>query len=238
MGAGNAPPRARPLSVSWAASSAPSSAVEAAAGWVVTNAIPRVQGCRFLSLRARIVHSLEAGVGTNRRGPVVLWSRHAMQSRERDALEKLTLHVAQALNPNAVRPAGPQTSSRRGQPSGWLQTQRPCRKPGGRPVFWKLCSDRRVRLGWCRCGTCGRLWTGPNGRRANRSRELARPSGTVSRGLRGSSRRLCSRGALAGVFSALIPSSRSTVRSVRLYQAAVPCFDARAQLNPVQTPQA
>ncbi len=40
-----------------------------------------------------------------------------------------------------------------------------------------------------------------------------------------------------GVF-ALIPSSRSTVRSVRFYQAAVPCFDARGQLNSVQTPQA
>ena len=113
------------------------------------------------SLRVRIVHSFVVGVGTNRRGAVVLWSRHAMQSRERDAFEKLPLHFAQILNPNAVRPAGPQTSSRRGQPSGWLQRRGPGRKPGGRPVFWKLCSDRRVRWAWCRCGACGRFGLAP-----------------------------------------------------------------------------
>ncbi len=145
--------------------------------------------------------------------------------------------------PNAVPPAGPQTSSRRGQPSGWLQMQRAGRawqEPGGRPVFWKLRSDRRARWAGAAVGLVAACGLAPMAEPPIDAADWIRRGVRVPsspRGLRGSSRRLCSPRGLAGAYPALISPNRSPVRSVRFYQAAASCFDARAQLNSAPTPK-
>ena len=139
--------------------------------------------------------SVRFGVGE---GGAVAWLEHGlhghtMQSREGTALQPQCGSACRA--PDLVQAWA----------AAWLAAG--AEAPGARPVFWKLCSDRRARWAGAAVGLCGRFVDWPytsalcNGRPANRSRQLDPPSGAVSRGLRGSSRRLCSRGPLGrGIF--------------------------------------